>query len=170
MPEKNKLDPGLREADNLRFHRRQWRFERAGWIALALFVLLAFLGLFGSGPLSRSQAATPDARMEVEYERFARRQAPAEITFHFSPAPLADGKLRVWVQQDYIEQLGLEHVTPEPERAELRDGKLLYTFAAAEGQDLRVTFELQPQQVGLRRARAGLEGGAELEYWQFIYP
>lgn len=37
--------------DDMRMQQRVWRFERVGWYALVLVVLLGLAGLFGNGPL-----------------------------------------------------------------------------------------------------------------------
>ncbi|MEN5223510.1 MULTISPECIES: hypothetical protein [Pseudomonas] len=37
--------------EDMRMQQRVWRFERVGWYALVLVVLLGLAGLFGNGPL-----------------------------------------------------------------------------------------------------------------------
>lgn len=41
-------------AEDMALQCRIWRFERIGWWGLGLVVLLALLGLFSRGPLSRA--------------------------------------------------------------------------------------------------------------------
>jgi hypothetical protein len=161
--------------DDIRFHQRQWTFERAGWAALALLLLLAFAGVFGAGPLSHAGVASHDQQLTVEYDRFARRQAPSSLTLRFSPQAVQQGKLRFWLARDYVESLGVQHVEPEPAATQVSAGRIVYEFDvyemnAAPGGDLEVTFELEPEHAARLQGSAGLEGGAAVSFWQLIYP
>lgn len=48
--------------------QRVRRFERVGWYALVLIVLLALAGWFANGPLSDARVASEDGRVQVEYQ------------------------------------------------------------------------------------------------------
>lgn len=58
--------------EDMRMQQRVWRFERVGWYALVLVVLLGLAGLFGNGPLSDAQVMSEDGRVHVEYQRLSR--------------------------------------------------------------------------------------------------
>ncbi|HEX5410400.1 MAG TPA: hypothetical protein VFZ27_00905 [Terriglobia bacterium] len=170
MPKQHHIGD-LESPEGLRFHRRQWSFERIGWIALGLFVLLALAGLFGMGPASHARAASADGRLRVEYERFARRQAPSELVLYFSPQAVRDGRLRFWISRDYLDEVGVQQIVPQPSSTDLGGEKIYFDFNIDPGSEYRaVTFELQPEQTSRLQANVGLDGGSEVRYWQFIYP
>ena len=42
--------------EDMRFQRRSWMVERAGWLVLTAIALAALTGVFGNGPLSTARA------------------------------------------------------------------------------------------------------------------
>lgn len=44
----------------------EWRLQQMGWVVMGLIVVLALLGVFGTGPLSWSRATAPDGSIEIE--------------------------------------------------------------------------------------------------------
>ena len=170
MPKQHHIGD-LELPDELSFHRRQWRFEHVSWVVLGVFVLLALAGLFGMGPVSHARAESTDGRLAVDYDRFARRQAPSELVLHFSPQAVRNGRLRFWIARDYLDGLGVQQIVPQPSRADVGGQKIYFEFSIDPGGDYRaITFELEPEQSSRLPAHAGLEGGSEVRYWQLVYP
>jgi hypothetical protein len=150
----------------LRFHRREWRVQRIGWVCVALFLALALAGLFGGGPLSRVYAEGPEGR--VEYERFVRSGAPTTLTV--MPATGArHGVSRIEVTAAYLEAFEVESITPEPSAVRMVGEQLVYEFAAA-APGASVSFHLQPQRLWRHRAQLTIDAGAPLEISQLTYP
>ena len=85
---------------DLGFQRREWSLQRIGWWALTGFVVVASLGLFGGGPLSRGRVGDPGAAVWIEYERFVRVGARARLYVHFDSAPTADDVREVRVNRE----------------------------------------------------------------------
>ena len=57
----------LEVGQDLDFQRREWAVQRVGWGAMALVILAALLGLFGSsGPLSRAATNAADDLVRLE--------------------------------------------------------------------------------------------------------
>ncbi len=158
--------------EDLTFLKRAWKVERVGWIVMALIVLAALLGLFGRGPLSRATAGTTGDPVRLEYERFTRHSSPATLQVHLAPK-VADnnGTARVWLDREYMQDVNIEDISPEPERMEAgRDG-IVYVFRIAHpDRPTRVTFHIQPNGYGSRPGRIGLMGKEPLRFRQFIFP
>jgi hypothetical protein len=157
--------------EDLTFQRRMWRARTAGkWLLIAL-VAAAAAGLFGKGPLSTGKVSDPDGRLTIEHERFARFQAPATLRFRFAPGAAREGKVRVWIERAFLEEIKIDTIVPEPEASELAGDRMRYTFAVAEGSaPSGGAIHFQPETIGRLGARAGLEGGAPVEFRQFIFP
>lgn len=153
------------------FQRRMWRVERLGTGAMMVFFLAAALGIFGNGPLSTAHVADPAGRLGLEHERFGRFQAPLTLRFSFAPDTGQDGKVRVWVDRQFLQTIKLDNISPEPETTEAAGDRCIYTFRVAEPH--RATgcaMHYQAEGIGRLRGRVGLEGGEAIDFQQFIYP
>lgn len=165
----------LELAQDLEFHRRELRAERIGWAAMLLVVLLALLGLFGSGPLSRNQIQTADGGLQVRYNRFARYMAPTELRLTFGPEAVQDGQVHVWLSRQYVQHLQIQKIIPEPDSVQLEGQRLTYTFNVLQnGQPGEIVFELETKATGHLRGAAGLAGPSgktrEVAFATFVYP
>src|SRR5262245_27540118 len=124
----------------LRFHRLEWRIQHIGWVFLAVFLALAFAGLFGRGPLSHARA--PAATGRISYERFVRNGAPAELVITATGGG-AQGVSSIEISADYLEAFRIERVTPEPTTVRRSGGQLVYEFASASSGEV-ISFQLDP--------------------------
>jgi hypothetical protein len=162
--------PDLELDEDPSFAAREWRFERAGWVVLALLGVAGLLGLLGPGPLSRGSAGTPEG-LRVEYQRFAHQHAPSRLRVHVPPAARAGGRVRVWLDHGWTDAVEIEAVTPEPETVEVGGDRVTFAFRTADPDaPLRLTFDLQMQRAGIVRGAAGLPGGPTVRFRQVVYP
>jgi hypothetical protein len=149
--------------DDLNFQRREWKVQRAGWIAMTLVIIAALFGVFGAGPLS--SATIERAGLRLEYERFGRLQRSSQLRFTISgtddPVPLLIGG-------DYLDRVMIERITPEPGKAEARSDGVVFQFVL-QGPAV-VTFHLMPKKFGLASGKARLGQAAPITFTQFIYP
>jgi hypothetical protein len=160
MPIEEKLDR------QLKFHRVEWRIQRIGWIVLTTFLVLAFAGLFGGGPLSHAHAEGPTGR--IEYERFVRFGTPSE--FAVTPTTGAEhGINRVEITSDYLEAFRIERITPEPATVRMSGQRLVYEFTAV-GSGASISFHFDPHRLWQHRALVRINGGTPLEIRQLTYP
>jgi len=153
------------------FLRRSWRVQRAGWIGMGAMLVLALAGLLGSGPLSRRDVTIPGF-LRVEYQRFARYDAPQTLTVRLEPAATNAAYVRVWLDRRYLDGSKVETISPPPIRVEDAGDRLVYVFALARpGTPATVVFALQARQIGSMSGRVGLDGGqAFAPFRQFVYP
>jgi hypothetical protein len=156
--------------EDMEFQQREWRVQSWAWLAGALLMGSALLGLFGSGPLSGAEARDAEGRLWIEYERFERYAAPTELRVHIKPAPGADGKARLWLSRDYLDSFRIEHVLPEPESVEAAGDRLVYVFDTVSADGTAITFQVQPETIGRVRGLVGLDNGAPVQFAQLIYP
>jgi hypothetical protein len=145
-------------SEDMRHERREWTAQRVGWVLMALLVGAALAGAFGSGPLARARAAAPG--LEVEYPRFARDDADAELTVR-----LAGGQL--WLGRELLERFELELVTPPPDRVAMQGDRWIYDHGGAPAE---VTLRVRPRTPGASSVRLGAVGGGEVRLEQLVYP
>ena len=158
------------------FLTRSWGVQRIGWIVMVLIVIAALLGLFGRGPLARATAGNAGDPLRLEYERFTRHSSPATLQVHLAPGVTDEqegggGTARVWLDREYMQDIAIESISPEPQSMEAGKEGIVYVFRIAKAdQFTRVTFHIQPKGYGLRSGRIGLAGREPLRFRQFIFP
>jgi hypothetical protein len=156
---------------DLAFLRRSWRVQRAGWLGMVAVLVLALAGLLGSGPLSRQEVSLPGL-LRVEYQRFARYEAPQTLTVRLEPAATRTGEVRLWVDRRYLDESKVETIMPPPSRVEAATDRLVYVFRMSRpGEPATIVLELQSRQIGPISGRIGLEGAeAVAPFRQLVYP
>lgn len=161
---------GLQIQSDERHQRHEWCLEVTGWVAIALVLAAALAGLTGAGPLSRTGVEEDGARLE--YNRFVRRQAPERLVVLLAPGMAAGGQARVWFDRSFIEDVEVQQVLPDPLVVEAEGDRYVWVFAVPKGagEPLQVTFRYQPDFIGRRVARLGVDGGPRLAVWQFALP
>jgi hypothetical protein len=156
---------------DLKFQRRSWRVQRIGWIIMAIILAAAFLGLFGTGPLSDTTVSDPSGNLRLEYERFIRFNSPTVLRIAVRPEAAPDGNLQLWFSRDYLEGVRIEQITPRPLQEELSNGRLVYTFLGPILGDLTIIeFHLTAYQTGTLNGQFGINDGQALQFRQFSYP
>lgn len=154
---------------DLEHERREWLFHRIGWILLSLLWLAGLAGLFGSGPLSEASAS--GAGLRLEYDRFVRYTAPQDLRLHLGPPATGHPKVRVWVDRQYMQDMQVESVLPEPESVETGPDRIVFIIPLAEvGPPTAVTLRLQTQRIGVLDGEVGVEEGGSLRFHQIVYP
>ena len=158
---------GLQVAEDMRIKRWSWRGEVIQYIALALLLAAGLLGVFGSGPLSRTKASSRGGGVVVEYERFQRIGAPARL--HVRLAAI-DGDAALRFDPALLKDWEVEAVSPEPSAVRAAEEGVTYSFDVADdATDVRVDFRLLPETFGMRSLHlAGDSDLLQLDF--FVYP
>ena len=157
--------------ENIAFERRCWRFQDAGAAAMGLFLAAALAGLFGAGALSDARLETADGGAVVEYQRFVRSRAPAELRFRPKPGQERDGFLTILIDAAYMSAFDIEKITPRPESEIAGSDGVRYRFAFAPGgEPATLSFEFRARGFGRSRGGIGVDGRPAAELRQVIYP
>ncbi len=167
MPADPEARQNLQIQQNFKHQRREWTIQRVGWVIMTLFVLASAIGLLGHGGLAKQELKT--GNLAMEYQRFARYEAPAMITV--SVENPADDPVRIWMDADYAHRIRFDRIVPEPATTRLGPDRLVFEFSTDPGQhSIRVTFHYTPEAIGPAGGRIGLVNGPIGSFWQFIYP
>ena len=166
MPERA---TGIEVDQDLDFQRKDWIFERVGWIAMLLVIVAALLGLFGRGPLSDARLESSDGSLGVEYQRFERHGAPSELTLHVRRAAATDSTITVSVGEEFLRAVQVTQIVPQPARQIYLGDRTIFELEIRNDSG-RVTFYTIPQAIGSRRLDVGVPGRAAIIVSQFVYP
>lgn len=161
----------LEVEEDIRFERRAWKFQRAGRIGLLVFLVLAFLGFTGSGPLSNASATSSDNNLTVAYERIDRINSPSTFQFNVSPDLVSEGELQIWIDSDYLNLVKIDQISPEPDSVEVDSDRYVYTFkVSTELEPAPVSFQFLPEKPGILRAHVGVVDGPEISLRKLVLP
>lgn len=151
-----------------RFHRNDWRVQRAGWALLALIIAAGLSGLLGSGPLSRVTAGSEGGPV-VEYERFVRHGSESNLKIRVASSDARS--VHVGISRAYLDALRVAEVLPEPLSVSASGPLVVYTFAGSPGAgSTALRFVLQPDELGAHEAAISTGAGRVVTIHQFTYP
>ncbi len=154
-----------------RFQKREWAWQRAGWVALALFLIAGFTGVFGAGPLAEVTLRNDSGKFD--YQRFVRRHADASWEFTLSGAGAGSGgggHFEIAIDAAFASNFKIANIQPEPDSARLSSGRWIYRFEVADAGGSLVVFHVQPLHVGRHEGTISVNGAEPFTLWQLTYP
>jgi hypothetical protein len=164
-----KVGGELAVGENLKFQRRWWTFERIIWPIFMLIVLCDLLGALGHGWLAKAKVAVPGGGLTVDYERIERANSPSSMTLHFGPDAVRNGRIRVFLSNSIVQQLGAQRLAPQPAVSSIGQGGISYDFAASAG-PADVQIQLQPADVGMHDFEVRVPGIGSVDARVLILP
>lgn len=118
-----KVQHSLQLDENLGQHKKGWVIQKIGWAVLYAGLILAILGVFGSGPLSyKTQTVNGNI---IKYERFLRYEGEAEMTFQIAEAK---DTITLQIPQQYMEYVHVRSISPLPLGNQTIDGQTTFFF------------------------------------------
>lgn len=144
-----RINNELEIAQDLPFEKRSWLMQRIAWIAGALVLIAALLGVFGNGPLSRTEKSSQDGALRLEYQRIVRFQAPCELRIHIADSQSNDKAFQLWVSSECFENTLLNRITPEPQSSTLKPDGIIHEFKRqAQREPVEVIFRFDIEKIG----------------------
>ena len=164
-----KVDGAVAVGEDLEFQRRWWSFERGIWIFFGLVLIADLSGLLGRGPLANAELHTTDGSLHVKYERVERANTSSIVTILPGGQAMRDGKVRLFVSDTVLRQLGAQRVIPQPENSVVGGGGVTYTFAVSTS-PITIQIELKPSFIGPRKFAIGVPGEEILQAKTVVLP
>lgn len=157
--------------EDMQFQRMSWAFQRVGWVAMLLVIIAGLLGIFGGdGALNAASLGGEGSLLHVTYGPFARVISPMDLHVRMRGGNGVD-EMRIWISREYLDEMEIQTLEPEPEAVEVTTDRLIYTFRLGDSDvQAEITFMMEPQRVGSLAGRIGIEGGESYEFMQFIFP
>jgi hypothetical protein len=152
--------------DDVSFQRKEWFVERVTWTILGALLIAALLGIFGTGPLSRTSEEVDG--VTVSYERFTRKISYTDLEIRV--ADVRNETFTVQLSDSWVSNSDITQITPEPDSATRTDDGLALTFSAVPDTPAVVSIQYRPNKIGRLSATVGIQGGPVVEFAQFIYP
>lgn len=165
--------PDLRSRDvpfreDMAYQLKVWRFERCGWYALVLLMVLAMVGLFSRGLISSRDVRSEDGDVRVQYEMFHRNGSTNSMRISLTAAPEATVELEL--AGDLLEGFSIETLQPQPLRSRsAADGVRFWLQADRQGQ-VSLYLSLRGDGLGVYRSHISTPGSSGVTLSQFIFP
>jgi hypothetical protein len=156
--------------DDMRFQRRSWAVERAGWTVMGVVIVAAVLGLFSAGPLSGTMVHQPQGLADIEYGRFQRRSAPAPIRIRLQVASARPEGVSIEVDSRFLAIYKITSIQPQPAQSIAAAHGIRFRFDVVQGMPATVSFYVTPERMGFFRPKLTIGAGDAVEIPVFIYP
>lgn len=158
--------------EDIAFERREWTIQRVTFIVLLAIVIAGLLGaLGGPGPLSAATLGESGASLRLTYERFIHVLEAHALSFEVRPTDASAGTVSLALGLDYLRDIEVQRVHPEPETVQAASDRLIYTFAlASPGETIRIQFTVRATRFGVLGGRIGFESGPAFDIRQLVYP
>jgi hypothetical protein len=165
MNETRDLKDDLDIIENRAWQERFWSIQRVAWVVMALILIAAILGAFGSGgPLATARAETAGA--VIDYPRIGRWQAAAEMIVGLPPR--SSGPVEVHLSSEFLEVYGIDSISPAPRETAATPSGHRYTFDVVPGGERKsLVFHLRAMRAAMptrSELRLGNSAPAQLNF------
>ncbi len=151
--------------EDMAFQRASWRAQRVAWVGLALFLLLALLGLFSEGLFSEREARAEG--FSVTHQRVLRNDAATSLTITLNGPQTRN---EVVLSPSLVRTATIETISPEPLWSETRADGVHLVFAAPPDGDRAVEFGVRPNSAGVYAGSVSLVGGGRVTLNLIVLP
>ena len=151
--------------------QKTWTIQRIGWGGMALIVLAALGGAFGSGPLARTDITDDQQTFRLLYDRLGRYEGEVNLRLVLPPETTKTGRVTIEIDRTYWLNHAVEHITPEPLISSIGLDGFRYIFEInAPFAPAVIAFRLRPKCLGALDGRIRINDNGLLQFHQFIFP
>jgi hypothetical protein len=160
MTEEREID------DDLGFQRRSWALQRAGWLALVMWLTASGAGVTGPGPWSHVRA--DQGSVSIEYDRSLHLDAPTRLVVSLDCD--RPGTVEIGLGGDHVESFEVVTAVPRPAAESIGPRERRLSLVVSEPGVVRLELRIVPRRSGRQITRLRL-GEATLDpIRQFVFP
>jgi hypothetical protein len=137
-----RIKTDLQIEEYLDYQERGYGIQKAGLFFIGAMVLLAAIGMFGDGVISKMVMSEGDVK--VESERFYRHEAKMEMKVQLLGSDGIENTISF--PNQYLTNFEVQSIVPEPKTNRVDGDKVHYSFEGAG--NINVSFILIPHTVG----------------------
>lgn len=154
--------------EDMRMQQSVWTFERVGWYALVIIVLLALAGVFGNGPLSNAEAVSADGKLRVQYQRLSR--TGTVDTLRIMVQGSAGKPLTVTLDGTLFREASIETMQPAPLSSMSKGQALLLQLGTSNDGLATLYLTVRSEYVGTLRGMVEADPGTAVSLSTFLFP
>jgi uncharacterized membrane protein YcaP (DUF421 family) len=164
-----RVDDAVAIGEDLDFQRRWWKFEHIVWWLFGFILAADLAGALGNGPLANVKRISADGSLSMEYERIERATTPSIIVLHPGASAIHDGKMRIFVSDSVVKELGNQRISPQPASSIIGQGGITYEFPIS-ALPATIQFALEPSHPGLHHFSVGVPGSDQIAARVVVLP
>lgn len=162
---------GLEITQDLAVQHKTWAIQRMGWATMALIIMAALGGLFGSGPLARMAVVDDQQLVRLEYDRFGRYEGELLWKLDLTPKATQTHRVTIQISRNYWTSHAIEQITPAPMTSSTSFDGFLYTFELDSlNAPAAIIVRLRPEYLGSLDGHIRVNDQGSLTFQQFIFP
>ncbi|MGZ8385825.1 MAG: hypothetical protein ACXWWI_07665 [Nitrospira sp.] len=162
---------GLEITQDLAAQQTTWAIQRMGWAAMALIIMAALAGLFGSGPLARMAVVDDQQLVRLEYDRFGRYEGELLLKLDLTPKATQTHRVTIQINRDYWTSHAIGQIAPAPMTSSTSVDGFLYTFEVdTPNAPAAIIVRLRPEYLGSLDGHIRVNDQGSLTFQQFIFP
>lgn len=156
---------------DLATQEKTWIIQRVGWGGMALIVIAALTGVFGNGPLARTEITDDQQTLRLSYDRIGRYEGELFLQLVLTAETTKTGRVTVTIDRTYWTSHAVEQIIPEPLTTSIGSDGFLYTFEVdTPSMPAMIAFRLRPKYLGALDGRIRVNDAGTLQLHQFIFP
>ena len=149
-----------------------WKAQRIAWTLMLMVSIAGLLGAFGRGPLSSAHLGDMTSPLAIDYERILRLQAPTEVSIYVARTGInPDSTATVWIDRNWLGEMEIISITPEPETTAASANRIVYTFRVDPSETpVKLRYKLEARSIGRVSGHIGIVNGPSYRFSQFAFP
>ena len=158
----------LQIENNIQQQKKEWVIQRIAHFVLWGLVIAIAMGLLGRGGLlSTVEKVSKYGTFEIRYDRFLRKHSPDVLRL---TTQAQSNSVTIRLERDYLKQIKLEKVTPEPQQVISEGGMVAYIFSTTQKAQVNAAFHFSPEKIGTVQGKVTVDDAPPLQIDQFVYP
>jgi hypothetical protein len=154
------------------FMEKWLRFQKFALTFLCLMLAVGLTGILGRGPFGKQHISAGPGQLGITYERVLHYKTPSVIEVRLPQLALSTGnRIRLYLRGAFVRNAPLQRILPQPMYAvPLPDAVLAQLPVTPGSSGGTILIFQEPSGLGTLTSTIALDGGASIQFKQFIIP